>query len=247
MKHNKFNILFLSVIILFTGTFCVSCSGLDKKSKELTELENSKIQKIQEKYFSKIDINGFSNFSKITKTKRFYDDLININKLKYGENLVLATVNGWDITLNEIVFTLALNESLEDVLEEDIIINKQTYELYLDKIIKTKIYYSIALGKDLLPEKTTIYEIINKEKEIWDNAVPMTFSDLMKEEFYWQNYLSYSYFGLRTKMNVFNYILQEISIDLHSKEAVDYFNTKIQKEQNKADIDIIRQLKIPES
>ncbi|MCG8482144.1 MAG: hypothetical protein MJA31_02445 [Clostridia bacterium] len=247
MKISKKSIIFLSIVILCITAYSIN-SISQKKHKELTALEITKIQEIQKEYISKVNIGGFKNPSIIKKTKKFYDDIISINELKYGENLVIATVNGWDITLDEIIFALAMQEALalDETIEENMLINKQIYESYFDKIVKTKIYYSIALDKEMLPEEREIYEKIDRDKKIWHNENPNPFLEFLDETFFWDNYMKFVFCGFITKINVANCILNSNkNLDPESEEAINYFNAQIQKEQNKANIKIIRKLNIP--
>lgn len=123
-----------------------------------------------------------------------------------SNDVVVAEVNGWPITMGEIAYRKGMNEAFGVMADANYIFN------YL---IEEKIKISQAQAYGVLPTMEDVYNSINNRKQmINEDDTKKTINDFIKqiqisEDDYWNVYEVYNQFRVMTFSNLWQAILQE--------------------------------------
>lgn len=190
------------------------------------------------------------------------------NDLNGADDLIIAEVNGWPITLNEIAYRAGNREYWHNYMKsavngQPMQLNKSTapdhieddsaYENVFDTLVDEKIRLSQAQKFNILPSLGAVQKYIKQiEQSITpenDEQFTKAFNDYtemtgMTEEEYWQIYQVYQTYIMLAVDNLWQAIVQKGESNgafpkSDRKAKDDYYYAKIQEYKNEADIKVL--------
>ena len=222
---------FIAGFVLIFALLFSACSNTE------IQLTNSKGAPIDldslRNYLQPVNPTLIKNIKTIPKSAEKFNSLIKANNKELRNNdILIAAVNDWPITLGELTFRTAQEEIMANYAPE--------YEQMFNILIEEKLVLSLADANDVLPDQTELVlylaerkqDLLNEPEflEVLDQLMAITG---ISEDDYWKIFEPYDVYRSLTKEALYEFITAQRTDSAIS--ADEYFDERLAefKQQSK--------------
>lgn len=230
--------IFIFILLVFS-LFFTACSSVDQPptnaAGEQVDLDNLK------NYLQPVNPTLIVNTKTIPKSAAKFDSLIKANQKELRDNdILIALVNLWPITLGELTFRTAQEEIISKADPD--------YEQMFNILVEEKLTLSMADLNNVLPSQTDLAQYLGERKQDFSNDED--FLDMLdqlisitgiSEDDFWEIFEPYDVYRSLTRDAIYELIGEQNSDSSVSTDT--YFEERLA--EFKQDSDIIYITKIP--
>lgn len=200
------------IAIIAIAAIAISLGCRYWQQPKISEEARAEISDIQELYFSQIGPAINKNPAYMKKSLATYEGIINKYGLNKEDDIVIAEVNGWPVTLNEIAYRAEMREAFA---KED---SKQKfdYESVFNVLLEEKVNLSEAQKMGLLPTNEEFVKHFDQYREELESAQDFKALNNMvlektgtTEEDSWQIVAIYNEYRFMVRENLWKTIRQD--------------------------------------